>query len=147
MGAREEQEEDLVREVGRSIGYGRTMQLCEQLWREDLVAIHHLPPGGELSTGPCAALMVPCPCPENGRDANGHCDWCCGAKHVTKRVLEAITEQQEMPRVPRLTDADLGTEREVERMEAALRWIGANCEDPEMVRHNISRALRGKSVP
>lgn len=147
MGAREEQEEDLVREVGRSIGYGRTMQLCEQLWREDLVAIHNLPPGGELTVYACAALMVPCPCPENGRDANGHCDWCCGAKRVTKRVLEAITEQQEMPRAPSLRDADLGTEREIERLETALRWIGANCEDPEMVRHNISRTLRGKSVP
>ena len=90
MGAREEQEEKLVREIGRSIGYGRTMQLCEQLWREDLVEIHHLKPGGEHTTGPCAAMMVPCPCQKNGRDANGHCDWCCGAGRVTKRVRKAI---------------------------------------------------------
>lgn len=144
MGAREEQEEELVREVGRSIGYGRTMQLCEQLWREDLVAIHNLPPGGELTVYACAAFMVPCPCPENGRDVNGHCDWCCGSKRVTQRVLKAIKETQG---VPRLEGEDIGTEAEVERLEACLRWLARNCEDPEMVRHNISRALRGKSVP
>lgn len=49
--------------------------------------------------------------------------------------------------VPRLTDDMIGTEREVERLEAALRWIGANCVDGETVRDNVSRALRGKSVP
>jgi hypothetical protein len=92
MGAREEQEEELVREIGRSIGYGRTMQLCEQLWRKDLVEIHHLPPGGEFAHGPCVAMLVPCPCPKNGRDANDHCDWCCGSHRVTKRVLKAIEE-------------------------------------------------------
>lgn len=144
MGAREEQEEELVREVGRSIGYGRTMQLCEQLWREDLVAIHKLSPGGEHSVGPCVALLQPCPCPEKARGENAHCDWCCGTGRVTERVLRAINETAY---VPRLTDADLDTERETQRLEAALRWIGNNCEDPEMVRHNISRALRGKSLP
>ena len=49
--------------------------------------------------------------------------------------------------VPKLTDDMLGTEREVERLENVLRYIGANCEDPETVRDNVSRALRGKSVP
>ena len=144
MGAREEQEEDLVREVGRSIGYGRTMQLCEQLWREDLVAVHNLPPGGEHSVGPCAALLRPCPCPVKTRGESAHCDWCCGTGRVTERVLRAINETAY---VPRLTDADLDTEREIQRLEAALRWVGNNCEDPEMTRHHISRALRGKSLP
>lgn len=48
---------------------------------------------------------------------------------------------------PRLRDEQLGTQAEVERLEAALRYIGANCEDPESVRDHVSRALRGKSVP
>lgn len=141
MGAREEQEEELVREIGGAIGYGRTMQLCEKLWRLHLVEDHNLPPGGEHTVGPCAALMVPCPCPQKQHGA-AHCDWCCGVGRVTQRVLKAIEET-----APRLRDADIGTEAEVERLESALRWIGNNCEDPEMVRHNISRALRGKSVP
>jgi hypothetical protein len=144
MGAREEQEEEFVREVGRSIGYGRTMQLCEQLWREDLVAIHNLPPGGEHSVGPCVALLVPCLCPEKVSGESEHCDWCCGSGRVTERVLKAIKETQG---VPRLKGEDIGTEREILRLEECLRWLGRNCEDPEMVRHNISRALRGKSVP
>lgn len=48
---------------------------------------------------------------------------------------------------PRLTDEMIDTPAEVERLEAALRYIGANCEDVETVRDLVSRALRGKSVP
>ena len=51
------------------------------------------------------------------------------------------------PSVPRLTDDMLGTEREIQRLEACLRYIGRNCEDPETVRDLCSRALRGKSLP
>lgn len=51
------------------------------------------------------------------------------------------------PPVPRLTDDMLGTEREIERLEACLRYIGRNCEDPDTVRDLCSRALRGKSLP
>ena len=86
-------EEAAVESLGLCIGYGRMMQLAEQLWRRYLISMG-LPGGGELTTGPCAAFMVPCPCPENGRDANGHCDWCCGAGRVTQRVLRAIEESQ-----------------------------------------------------
>lgn len=79
-----------VRDLGDRIGYGRVMQLAEQLWRAKLIAQGH--PGGEHTTGPCAAFMAPCPCPESGRDAAGHCEWCCGAGRVTERVRRAIED-------------------------------------------------------
>lgn len=85
-----EEEEEAVRKICEQIGYGRTMQLCEQLWREKLSETGH--EGGEHSTGPCVSMLVPCPCPTFGLDANGHCDWCCGSMRVTKRVLQAIDE-------------------------------------------------------
>ena len=50
-----EQEKAAVKALGEQIGYGRTMQLCEELWREAY------PGGREHTTGPCAAFMVPCP--------------------------------------------------------------------------------------
>lgn len=77
-----------VREIGERIGYGRIMQLAEKLWREKLIEQGH--PGGEHTTGPCAAFMLPCPCPESGRDAAGHCEWCSGTRRVTQRVRTAI---------------------------------------------------------
>lgn len=80
-----DEEENAVRQIGELIGYGRTMQLCEKLWSEKD------PRGGAITTGPCAAFMVACPHPE--LDVNGHCDWCCGSGHVTKRVLEAMPNQ------------------------------------------------------
>ncbi len=83
-----ENERSLVRALGDMIGYGRMMQLAEQCWRSKLESDGL--EGGEHTTGPCAAMMVPCPHPENGRDANGHCDWCCGAGRVTKKVRAAM---------------------------------------------------------
>lgn len=82
-----DEEENAVRTLGDDIGYGRMMQLAEQLWRKRLGGLQ----GGEHTTGPCAVFMVPCPHPENGQDANGHCDWCCGSGRVTKKVLAAMT--------------------------------------------------------
>ena len=82
------EEENAVRQLGDLIGYGRMMQLAEQVWRKKL-APQGLE-GGEHTTGPCAAFMVPCPHPEH--DANGHCNWCCGAGRVTKRIAEIAQE-------------------------------------------------------
>lgn len=79
-----DEEENAVRQLGNEIGYGRMMQLAEQVWRKKLMADGLA--GGEHTTGPCAAFMVPCPHPE--RDANGHCDWCCGAGRIAKRIAE-----------------------------------------------------------
>lgn len=80
-------EKDLVRAIGDRIGYGRLMQLAEEVWREKASAegLH----GSEHTTGPCAAFMVRCQCLEEEKpelDRNGHCDWCCGAGRVTERV-------------------------------------------------------------
>ena len=77
---RSEQEKAAVKEIGQRFGYGRVMQLCEELWREDY------PGGGEHTTGPCAAFMVPCP--HLDKDKHGHCEWCCGAGRVTKYVRD-----------------------------------------------------------
>lgn len=76
-------EEDAVRRLGDAIGYGRLMQLAEKLWNARQ-------PGASLSVGPCVAFLVPCPCPESGRDEHGHCTWCSGAGRVTERVRAAI---------------------------------------------------------
>jgi hypothetical protein len=78
-------EERAVRELGDDIGYGRLMQCAEKVWRE--VAIAQGTPGSEHTTGPCAAMLVPCEHIDNGR---GHCDWCCGSGRVTKRVAEEM---------------------------------------------------------
>lgn len=83
---REEIEEDAVCKLGDRIGYGRMMQLAEQLWRKKL-KMSGLE-GGEHTTGPCAAFMVPCPHPKKAEDVNGHCDLCCGAGRVTKAALK-----------------------------------------------------------
>ena len=79
-------EEQLVRRLGDAIGYGRVMQLAEQLWREKLKPDGL--EGGEHTTGPCADSMVPCPHPV--KDRNGHCEICCGSGRVTKWVRDHL---------------------------------------------------------
>lgn len=88
-------EEEAVRRLGDQIGYGRLMQAAEAVWRRKAIA--QGTPGSEHTTGPCAAAMVPCPCRTGGAEDNhpewftgGHCDWCCGAGRVTKRVADAM---------------------------------------------------------
>lgn len=93
-------EERIAREMGAQIGFGRMMQLGQQLWREQLIA-GGLPGGGEFSIGPCVAFMVPCQCVEDANpelDANGHCEWCCGSHQVTQRVRDAQPKSQ-LPRI------------------------------------------------
>lgn len=87
MGERERHEEELVRTLGETIGFGRLMQLGEKIWRERAIAGGLK--GSEHTTGPCAAFMEPCQCASERApvlDANGHCDWCCGARRVTNHV-------------------------------------------------------------
>lgn len=81
--ARGADEEREVQALGDRIGFGRVMQLAEQIWDRTY-------PGSAHSTGPCTAFLVKCPCPPSGRDANGHCEWCCGAGRVTERVRRAM---------------------------------------------------------
>lgn len=74
------EEEDAARYLGETIGYGRVMQLAEQVWERKT-------PGAAHSVGCCTAFLVPC---EHVGFANAvACDWCCGAGRVTKRVLAA----------------------------------------------------------
>lgn len=83
---RMKREEELMRELGNRIGYGRTMQLAQQEWRAKLVKEGHA--GGEHTVGCCATFAVVCGC-NYIRNNPGHCEWCCGAGWVTRRVREA----------------------------------------------------------
>jgi hypothetical protein len=76
-------QEPLVRALGDLIGYGRLMQLAEQIWETK-----H--PGGAHTTGPCSFFMVKCH--HLVKDENGHCEVCCGAGRVTKYVA-SITQE------------------------------------------------------
>lgn len=80
---RDAAERPVVRELGERIGYGRVMQLCEELWREKQ-------PGGEHTVGPGGMFMVPCPHPEGGNLVG--CDWCCGSGRITRRIAEIARE-------------------------------------------------------
>lgn len=64
-----------------------------------------------------------------------------------REILKLIEENIKAPPVPRLREGEMGTEAEIDRLESALRWIWQNCTSIESVHDNISRALRGKSVP
>lgn len=81
-------EKELVRLVGERIGYGRTMQLCEQLWDEKMPGM-----GAAHATYCCTTFLVPCPGCAPARERNEHCGWCCGAGRVTKKVAEAIARE------------------------------------------------------
>ena len=82
------EETRLVKALGDAIGYGRIMQLSEQLWRVALEAEDCA--GGEHSAGPAAAFLVPCGCV----GADILCDWCCGTGRVTKRVRQAQIDEE-----------------------------------------------------
>jgi|HubBroStandDraft_4_1064222.scaffolds.fasta_scaffold66118_4 hypothetical protein len=77
-------EELLVRDLGKRIGFGRIMQLCEQLWKESHNENGFY--GSELTVGPCAAFMVKCEHLEV--DDNGHCNLCYGGERIPKRLTE-----------------------------------------------------------
>ena len=76
---------DDVRALGERIGYGNLMAQATVAWRAKLAAIGFA--GGEFTIGPCANMLVTCVC------VNPHpCDWCCGTRTVTKRVMQAIVD-------------------------------------------------------
>lgn len=78
----------VVTAIGDAIGYGRLMQLAEQIWKGK-----EGDRGGEHTVGPCGAFMVPC---EHWiKNDRGHCELCCGAGRVTKGVAAlAYAESQ-----------------------------------------------------
>ena len=59
--------DSMIKALGENGGYGALMQSAGKLWRQSLIDKGY-PGGGELSVGPCVAMLVP---------------------RVTKRVLEA----------------------------------------------------------
>lgn len=77
-----------VKNLGERMGYGRLMQLSQELWSrtqaEDEYASHMA--GSELITGPCAAMAVLCGCRYETESVS--CDWCCGAGWLTRKVRE-----------------------------------------------------------
>lgn len=84
-------EEQIVQLLGKEIGFGRVMQLAEQLWRVALSATGQ-PPGGEIAVYCCARFPVPCPDPSH--EKNGGCKWCCGAGRVTEHVAGLVEEEK-----------------------------------------------------
>lgn len=68
-------EKAAVTALGDQIGYGRIMQLCEEIWGEKDGN------GGQFRHGPCVAMTVPCGCKIRHK-----CDWCCGAGWLTAHV-------------------------------------------------------------
>lgn len=86
-------EAPLVYELGERIGYGRLMQLAEQLWAKSADAGGR--PGANHTCGPCAALLVPC---THQGDEPHKCDWCAGTGRVTKHVA-GVMEREAMTKV------------------------------------------------
>ena len=82
---KDEREKPLVRMLGDKIGYGRLMQLTEETWREKTEF-----KGSEFAIGACVSFMVPCD--HSIKDAQGHCELCCGAGRVTKGVKALADE-------------------------------------------------------
>lgn len=74
----------LVTHIGDLIGYGRVMQLAEQIWSGKQN-------GGNHTVGPCAVFLVPCPHIEHGVPAH-KCEICCGCGRVTKWVAAKARE-------------------------------------------------------
>jgi hypothetical protein len=78
------EDEKLVQIVGRLLGYGRVMQICEEEWtRRDSI--------GALTVGPCVFFLLTCP--HIGYQGITDCEWCCGSGRVTKRVFEAMMKE------------------------------------------------------
>lgn len=71
-----------------NLGYGRVMQMVEDLWHKKEIDAGRGHNSGALTVGPCRAYMVPCPHPI--KDYNGHCDICCGAGRITKGTRDLI---------------------------------------------------------
>lgn len=93
-------EEREVEALGRRIGFGRLMQAAEAVWRRVGVV-----PGSEHTVGPCASMMERCPHladpgPNPAWFTGPHCDWCCGAGRVTKRVAQAMRALAPMDEEP-----------------------------------------------
>lgn len=78
-------EENVIRELGGKIGYGRLMQLASQEWGKSLNS-KGLPSGGNFVIGPCSATVTQCGC--SGAHTGDVCDWCCGTGWLTKHVRE-----------------------------------------------------------
>ena len=74
---------DEVERLCKRLGYGFVMHEASRAWRMNAEV-----GGTGMMVGPHRSSVVKCPCP----DADPHCDWCCGAGWVTKRVLEAMEQ-------------------------------------------------------
>lgn len=83
----DEQQIPIVKAIGDKIGYGRLMQLAEQIWGEKVGN------GGELTIGACASFMVPCK--HRVKNDMGHCEICCGAGRVTLGVAKIMNTRPE----------------------------------------------------
>ena len=128
----DKQQKPIVKKLGDEIGYGRLMQLTEEMWREKAEF-----KGSELAVGACVSFMVICD--HSIKDDNGHCKLCCGAGRVTKGVKdladelrasnETINRQHEMAQKQEKTIKTLSNElRQLEsEYDALLNKLGDKC--------------------
>lgn len=86
LAQRDKLEKEVTKILGDDIGYGRMMQLAQELWKENLERENPSLVGGEFAYGPCVAMTVSCECERT--DENPHCDWCCGSGWLTEKVKE-----------------------------------------------------------
>ena len=89
-------EREDVRQLCERIGYGNVMHTASELWTEK--ARKEGFEGQGFLVGPHATFAVSCPHHEDNfpgwRDANGHCDWCCGCGWVTQKVVDAMLREK-----------------------------------------------------
>lgn len=77
---------EAVKKLGEQLGYGRIMQLCEELWRDEIKSTAH--EGGEFTIGCDSAMLDECDCTVSNK-----CDWCCGIGRVTEKVKQAMDSE------------------------------------------------------
>ena len=85
------QEKDAVYKLGKIIGFGNMMHLASKCWRESLEK-NGYPLGGEFVPGPCESLTTQCICVDNKPD--GHCNYCCGTRWLTKEVKKILIDNE-----------------------------------------------------
>lgn len=88
---REAQKRDAfeVEKLCERVGYGFVMHEASRLWRER----DEFGAKGAHTVGPCVVMTEPCK--HWGARKGDHCDWCCGAGWVTKKVARLASKKRE----------------------------------------------------
>lgn len=128
----QEGEKQAVMDLGKRIGFGRIMQLAQQLWGESLK--EQGLGGGEFAYGPCVAMLVDCICVENKTRRSG-CDWCCGTGKVTKKVRAAAGIDEAQKKLHVLWRQSVGKPI-VSRLIPIMKML-----DPNLIVHALDKGF------